>query len=123
MPPATRRQEIVGAGGLVLLVAAWLIVSPYVLSYEPGDPSWNPILAGSIVLLLALARLTVAIWLSWLSWLHVALGAWLASSALWLEKSATAGWNEALAGTVLVVLGVLGGGATDAARRRTAARG
>ena len=120
VPAATARQEIVGAGGAVLLAGSWLIVSPYVLSYEAGDAAWNPILVGSIILLLALARVTFAIWLSWISWLNVALGSWLVISALWLAESATARWNEAIAGTAVVMLAGLSGGATDAARRRVA---
>lgn len=123
VPPATTRQEILGASGALLLAGAWLIVSPYALGYERGDAAWNPILVGALVLLLGLARLTLATWLSSISWLTAALGGWLVASALWLAESVAARWNEAVGGAVVVVLALLSGGATDAARRRAARRG
>lgn len=121
--PATARQEILGASGALLLAGGWLMLSPYALGYDDGDAAWNPILAGSLVLLLGLARLTCAIWLSSISWLTVALGGWLVASAVWLAESGAARWNAALAGAIVVVLALLSGGATDAARRRAARRG
>ena len=123
VPRATIRQEILGAGGLVLLAGAWLIVSPYVVSYDGRDAAWNPILAGGLILLLALARVTFALWVSWISWINVALGTWLLGSSAWLAESSAARWNEAVVGGVVIVLALLAGGATDGARRRAAARG
>lgn len=123
LPRATFRQEILAAGGVILLAGAWLIVSPYVLSYDGRDAAWNPLLAGSLILLLALARVTFAVWASWISWINVALGTWLLGTSAWLAESSAARWNEAVVGGLVIVLALLAGGATDAARRRAAARG
>lgn len=122
VPRATIRQEILGAAGGVVLAGAWLIVSPYVLSYDGRDAAWNPILAGALILLLALARLTFAVWLSAISWINVALGTWLLGTSAWLAESSAARWNEAGVGGLIIVLALLSGGAADAARRRAAAR-
>lgn len=123
VPRATIRQEILGAGGVVLLAGAWLIVSPYVLAYDGRDAAWNPTLVGILILLLALARVTFAAWVSWISWINVALGAWLLGTSAWLAESSAARWNEAVVGALVIVLALLGGGATDAARRRATPSG
>ena len=122
VPRATWRQEIMGAGALMLLVGGWLIVSPYVLAYEPADAAWSPTLAGIMIVLFTSARVTFAIWQSWFSWLNAALGAGLVLSALWLAESATARGNEAVGGAIVVVLALLSGGASDQARRRLRSR-
>ncbi|HEV2059886.1 MAG TPA: SPW repeat protein [Solirubrobacteraceae bacterium] len=106
-----------------MFAGAWLIVSPYVLSYDGRDAPWNPILAGILILLLALARLTFAVWVSWISWINVALGTWLLGTSAWLAESSAARWNEAVVGGLVIVLALLAGGATPVARRRAAARG
>jgi hypothetical protein len=122
VPGATWRQEIMSAGGLMLLVGGWLIVSPFVLGYQPADAGWSPTFAGIMIVLFTSTRLTFAIWQSWISWLNVALGAGLVLSALWLAESATARGNEAVAGAIVVVLSLLSGGASDQARRRARLR-
>jgi hypothetical protein len=75
-----------------------------------------------MIVLFTAARLTFAIWQTWISWLHVALGAGLVLSALWLAESATARGNEAIVGAIVVVLALLSGGAGDQARRRVRLR-
>lgn len=112
-----------GAGGLMLLVGGWLIVSPLALAYQPADAAWSPTLAGILIVLFTSTRLAFAIWRSWISWLNVALGSGLVLSALWLAESATARGNEAIAGATVVVLALLSGGASDQALRRARSRG
>ena len=107
-----------GASAVMLLIGGWLIVSPYVLAYEPADAAWSPTLAGIMIVLVTSTRVTRAIGRSWISWLNTALGAGLVLSALWLAESAVARGNEAVAGAIVVVLALLSGGASDQARRR-----
>ncbi len=119
VPVATRRREIKGSATIVALCGAWLLVSPIVLPYETGDAVWNPVLAGVAIMLLALVRVTVGIWHSWISWLNAILGAWIIASAFWLADSPAASWNQAAVGGAIIVLALLSGGATDAARRQS----
>ena len=106
-----------GASALMLLTGGWLIVSPYVLAYQPADARWSPTLAGIMIVLFTSIRV-FAIGQSWIGWLNAAIGAGLVLSALWLAESATARGNEAVAGAIVVVLALLSGGASEQARRR-----
>src|SRR4051794_13253041 len=63
-PVATRdphwRDEVIGAAGLNVIAGIWLILSPWILGYTGPDATWNPIVCGAIILVLALARLAKA---------------------------------------------------------------
>ena len=47
-PPVPRdwRQDVVGVSGIVIILGAWLVISPLVLGYRTDDATWNPIICG-----------------------------------------------------------------------------
>lgn len=112
------QHEVAGAAGLNLLAGIWLIISPWVLGYTSDDATWNPVVFGAIVAVLALVRLAGAYRASWLSWINAAIGVWLFVSAYWLADSATASWNVGVLGVIVFVLGVIGATALRSALRR-----
>ena len=119
-PGALAREEIAGASGLNVLAGIWLIISPFVLGYAGADATWNPIVFGAIVGVLALARAAGAYRAEWLSWINMAIGVWLFISAFWLAHSAQASWNVGIMGIVVFILGAWSAAATDAGRRAAA---
>jgi hypothetical protein len=58
--PSGWLPEIGVASGLNVLAGIWLIIAPFVVGYDKGDPYWNDIVFGAIVAVLALARLAGA---------------------------------------------------------------
>jgi hypothetical protein len=102
--PIGHPGDVVAAAGLNVLAGIWLIISPFVLGYTGADATWNPIVFGAIVGVLALARLTGAYEAASLSWLNMAIGVWLFISAFWLASSSQASWNVGVMGVVVFVL-------------------
>jgi len=121
-PGPMAREEIAGASGLNVLAGIWLIISPFVLNYWGADATWNPIVFGAIVGVLALTRAAGAYRAEWLSWINMAIGVWLFISAFWLAHSSQASWNVGIMGIVVFVLGSWSAAATGAVRAAAAPR-
>jgi hypothetical protein len=112
-PPAgSWRDEVTGAATLNVLAGIWLIIAPFVLGYRDGDPYWNDIVFGAVVVLLAGARAFGAYRQAWMSWLNMLIGAWLFASAFWLDSSGRAAWNDVVLGIIVFVLGAVSASAT-----------
>jgi len=103
------------ASGLNVLAGIWLIIAPFVLGYQNGDPIWNDVVFGAIVAVLAFARTTFAKRASELSWINALIGVWLFVSAFWLDSSGTAGTNDIILGCVVFVLSALSASASEEA--------
>lgn len=90
---------------LNLIAGLWLIVSPWVLSYQTEMyPTWNAVLVGALIVLLALFEFfTVKAWEEWAS---IALGVWLMISPwiLGFGKQTILMWNAVIVGAVVAVL-------------------
>jgi hypothetical protein len=108
------------ASGINVLAGIWLIIAPFVLGYNDGDPHWNDIVFGAIVAVLALARVAGAYRASWMSWLNMLIGAWIFISAFWLDNTSTAETNDIILGAIVFVLGLISASASDAAAPRAA---
>jgi SPW repeat-containing protein len=93
------------AAALNVLAGIWLIISPFVLGYAGADATWNPIVFGAIVGVLALARLAGGVRAAGVSWINMAIGVWLFISAFWLASSSQASWNVGILGVIVFVLG------------------
>lgn len=117
VPPAAWRTEILASGVLNVVLGIWLIASPVVLGYGAGDPALHDASVGAAIAAIALARLVTRPRRSWMGWLNAGLGLWLFAGALWRAESATASWNDAIAGALVVALGCIAAAATDEARR------
>jgi hypothetical protein len=112
------RREVMSWSGLNVLAAIWLVISPFVLGYSGKDSTWNPIVFGAIVGVLALVRLGGAFRASVLSWINMAIGVWLFISAWWLADTARAVWNVGILGVVVFVFAALSASATEDAIAR-----
>lgn len=99
--------------GLMLLIGAWLVVSPWVLGFAGMQPAlWNALLFGVILAGLAIAAITE--FRDWEEWADMAIGAWLVASPWVLGFAAmTAGaeggayaatWNFVATGVVALAL-------------------
>ena len=117
VPPAASRTELLASGVLNVLLGFWLIASPVVLAYDADDPALHDALVGAAIAAIAVARLVTRPWRSWMGWLNAGLGLWLFAGVFWRAESATAGWNDAIVGALVVALGCTAAAATDEARR------
>jgi hypothetical protein len=104
--------EIGIASGLNVLAGIWLIIAPFVLGYDNGDPYWNDIVFGAIVAVLAFARVAGAYRATWMSSLNMLIGAWIFISAFWLDNTANAGTNDIILGAIVFLLALVSASAT-----------
>jgi SPW repeat len=106
-PAADWRTTVATASGLNLLAGIWLIIAPFVLGYDNGDPYWNDIVFGAIVGFFALIRMSGAYREEWLSYLNALIGIWIFVSAFWLDATSTAGWNDIILGAIVFILALI----------------
>jgi hypothetical protein len=111
-PVATRdphwRDEVIGVAGLNVIAGIWLILSPWILGYTGADATWNPIVFGAIVLVLALGRLAKPAGTQALSAINALIGVWLFISGFWLADSAQASWNVWIVGAIVFIMAAIG---------------
>jgi hypothetical protein len=97
-------NKLVGVYGVIILVALWLIVSPFVLGYAAIPAAlWNSFAVGVIVIAIAAVRAFVPESPSWLSWVSVVFGLWLIIAPFILAFGGLnlQHWNTTLTGIVL----------------------
>jgi SPW repeat len=117
--PRDWRAAVTMLSGLNVLAGAWLIIAPWVLGYSAGDPKWNDVVFGAIVVVLAGARSLGAFRATLLSVINAVVGVWLVIAAFTIDASATASWNDVILGVIVFVLGVASAFASgDAAQER-----
>ncbi|HET9016890.1 MAG TPA: SPW repeat protein [Thermomicrobiaceae bacterium] len=113
---SSRSGQNAAASGLTVIAGIWLIIAPFVLGYAPLRGSmWNAIVVGAIVAVLAAIRVWGPRATTWLSWIIIALGAWMIASP-WIYHntgSAAVFWDDIIVGAVIVVLGVWSAMATS----------
>jgi hypothetical protein len=107
------RSTVLTGSGVTLVFGIWLTVAPFVLGYGDGDPYWNDIVFGAVIVVLALIRVSGAYGASWLSYLNALAGMWVFAAALWLDDSAVARWNDLVAGAVVMALALVSGATSD----------
>src|SRR5579884_917381 len=107
------------AAALNVLAGIWLIISPFVLGYTGADATWNPIVFGAIVCVLAFARLAGGARATGISLVNMAIGVWLFVSAFWLASSSQASWNVGILGVVVFLLAAWASAPGSRSRART----
>lgn len=112
-PASDWRATVATAAAINLVAGVWLVISPWVLGYTGADATWNPVVFGAIVVLLALVRMAGGARESIIGYLNAAIGLWLFASAFWLADSAQAFWNVLLVGALVFFVGLAGGVAAD----------
>ena len=96
--------------GLTVLLALWLILSPFVLSFAGSTGMWIAVAVGAIVLVLAWIRYNSPLSAPLLSWVIALLGIWLIISPFLFGMSGVTAllWDYLIVGLGFVVFGALG---------------
>lgn len=111
-PPDRPRTAIQLTVGL-LAAGSWLLLAPFALGYSSPVPTTSDLVAGSVLVVVALAGLIAPADMRWLGLVSVALGAWVVAAPFVLFYTARspsavpAVWNDLVVGAVVVVLGGL----------------
>jgi hypothetical protein len=87
-----------------VLFAAWLIISPYILSYGTVQAKWEQTIAGIVVGILAIAHYA-APRMHWTNRINALIGAWLIIAPFATGyQGAAAYWNEVIFGALVLVV-------------------
>jgi SPW repeat len=87
-----------------LVLAIWVIISPFVLAFPSSRAIWNNVATGVVVGILAIIRLSVRQQRGW-SWINVLLGIWLIISPFVLGFVAGAAlWNDVVLGIIIAAM-------------------
>jgi hypothetical protein len=90
-----------------LLAGAWLFFSHWWLGYTRSDPTWNDVIFGIIVFVLALARLSRLPGARFASFMNMAIGVWLVIAGLTIASSGAAVANNIILGVIVFIVGGL----------------
>jgi SPW repeat len=107
------RQDVVGVDAIVVVLGLWLIASPFVLGYATDDATWNPVISGTVAIMLAVGQTTRRVRSMTPGWILMVIGVWLFASGFWLGDSSQASWNALGAGTLMFFLGSVSAAATQ----------
>lgn len=101
-----RGRQARGLDVIVFLAGIWLIVSPFLFTYESGAILASQVIFGIVVSVLAIVRYFVheAVWASWLSAVS---GLWLIVAPFLIGgASAAAYWSSIIGGLVVLLISV-----------------
>jgi uncharacterized membrane protein len=104
MPLVTKAGERV-PDGINVVLAALLLISPWVFSYTGQSlAAWSAWIGGVVVAILAIAALVR--FAEWEEWINVVLGVWLviAPWVLGFSAVAAATWSHVILGIVIAAL-------------------
>lgn len=94
---------------LMLILAAWLFISPWVLpAAVAGAWTWNFWIVAVIAAALAVGALSQVA--QWEDWINLALGVWLFVSPWFLGYAGTESiaWNSYIVGALMAVIAIWG---------------
>jgi hypothetical protein len=91
-----------GSSWVNIIVAIWVIISPFAFSIHSPSGMWNNVVTGTVVGILALVRWSMQ-QTGW-SWLNLILGIWLVISPFVFFLSAAAMWNNVILGIMIAAL-------------------
>ena len=101
----TRDSSVKTLAALNFLFGVWLIVSPYLLSYQSGSAKWQSVIAGIAVAIFAAVRYFSPAQI-WASWVNAVVGLWLIISPFITGYDASAAyWNQIILGILVAVVG------------------
>ncbi len=124
MDRATARASVKTASGINVLAGIWLIISPFVLAFwRTPAATWDNIIVGIIVLILAAIRASNPARNPALSWVNLILGIWIFISPFVLRYASfhAALRNDIILGIIVFICAIWSLGATPRVRRRGAA--
>jgi SPW repeat len=91
-----------GSSWVNILLAIWVIVSPFAFSVHSSKAMWSNVVTGVVVGILALVRWSMH--QSGWSWLNLILGIWLVISPFVFFLSGVAMWNNVIVGIIIAAL-------------------
>ncbi len=98
---------------LTFLAGMWLVLAPLALDYPTGgtsfDGSWNDVVIGSAIAVVALVRIALPVRSAALGLVNVGLGAWLLVAPTVLSYTSVPGasaatWNDITVGIIVMAL-------------------
>ena len=118
--PRAWRDAVVLFSGLNVLAGVWLIIAPWVLGYQAGDPKWNDVVFGAVIAIIGLVRAGGAFRASALSVINALIGVWLFVAAFTIDSSTVASRNDVILGVIVFVLGIASAASSEGTERRAA---
>ena len=88
-----------GSSWINALLGIWVIVSPFVMAIHSSKAIWSNVIAGAVVVVLAIVRWSMH-QPGW-SWLNLILGMWLVISPFVLFLGGPAMWNNVILGIII----------------------
>lgn len=107
------RRGFLVSDGLLILLGLWLVVSPSVVSYGPGDEKWLPVVAGALVASAAVSALAGIAPRPVAAWAIFGIAAGLFVAGLALADSTAASWNAAAGGALAAFLAIVAAAANS----------
>ncbi len=118
--PRSQAGAVKTASGINVIAGIWLIISPFVLAfYRDPAATWDLIIVGIIVLILAATRVAGPLRTAWASWINLILGIWLIISP-WVYRAGglpAPVWNNVILGIIVGVLAIVSGASSPGTRR------
>lgn len=111
-----RDGSVRSMAGLNFLFGVWLIISPYILSYDTASSKWQQTIAGIVVVLASAVRY-FAVEQVWASWVNVLAGLWMIITPFASNfQPMGARWNAVIFGILVGIIGL-----TNASQHHAAA--
>jgi SPW repeat len=105
---------------LNLILGAFLLVSPWIFSFESGAPTQNAVICGIIIAVLSIAAL--AAFTEWEEWLNLIVGLWTLVSPWVLGFTGNAMTVHVIVGILVAVIAAIELWMTHRPGRLTASR-
>ena len=98
------RKNLMFVDGINLILGLVLIASPWVLGFTTGTVTYNAVIAGFAISVVAIAAL--AAFAQWEEWVNLALGLWVLVSpfVLGFPTETIATWTHVVVGLAVAVL-------------------
>lgn len=97
-------METRSASGIIILAGIWLIISPFILSYDSAAVTWNQVIFGVIIGILGIIRY-MNLAATWASWLSALAGLWMVIAPFAIGGATTAArWSSVITGLITLVL-------------------
>lgn len=108
-----RHDSSIGfSSGTNLVLAIWLLISPWVVGYSSTQVLWNNVIVAAVVLVFAVVRLGTQSRAGAPSWLNTVAGLWLIVSPFVFQNvSMGQKWNCIVVGTCVALLAITSGAA------------
>jgi len=101
------KRNVMAIDGINLVLAILLIASPWILAFPAGTVTYNAVIAGLIIGVVAIAALFA--FAQWEEWVNLVLGLWVIASPFVLHFTSDVGalWTHVVIGLAVAVLAAI----------------